>query len=143
MLLPTVDPRFGYFDVDAMPAIGRARHADYVSARPFPSIVLDDFLDPAVLETCLRHFPAGPDRDTSTFDNAYERRKSGYLPERLHPEVRSIFYSFNSRAFVAFLEALTGIAGLIPDPYFGGGGFHELLPGDSSACMRTSTSIRC
>ena len=28
-----------------------------------------------------------------------------------------------------FLEALTGIEGLIPDPYFGGGGLHQIEPG--------------
>src|SRR3546814_6396188 len=37
-----------------------------------------------------------------------------------------MFYAFNSRPFLAFLEALTGIERLIPDPYFEGGGFHEI-----------------
>ncbi len=129
MLLPTVDPRFGYFDLDSMEGVGQAHHRAYVSASPFPSIVFDDFVDPRVLETCLKFFPTAPDRDTSSFDGKHEQRKRGYLPERLAPEVRSIFYAFNSRAFIAFLEALTGIRGLIPDPYYGGGGFHELSTG--------------
>jgi hypothetical protein len=65
----------------------------------------------------------------SSFDGEHEWRKRGYLPERLHPEIRSIFASFNSRSFLVFLEALTGINGLIPDPYYSGGGFHEILNG--------------
>ncbi|MGE0734960.1 MAG: 2OG-Fe(II) oxygenase [Alphaproteobacteria bacterium] len=129
MLLPTVSRRYGYFDLDAMAGIGAAHHAAYAAAKPFPSIVFDDFLDPRILKTCLAHFPTRPDPDTSSFDGKYERRKRGYLPERLHPNVRSIFYAFNSRPFIAFLEALTGIKGLIPDPYFRGGGFHELSDG--------------
>ena len=32
---------------------------------------------------------------------------------------------FNSGPFLQFLEHLTGIDGLIPDPYFSGGGLHE------------------
>ncbi len=32
-------------------------------------------------------------------------------------------------AFVNFLQLLTGIHGLIPDAYFHGGAFHQMLPG--------------
>jgi Rps23 Pro-64 3,4-dihydroxylase Tpa1-like proline 4-hydroxylase len=35
----------------------------------------------------------------------------------------------NSREIVNFLEKLTGIEGLIPDPHYAGGGCHELRPG--------------
>ena len=37
---------------------------------------------------------------------------------------------FNSRQFTLFLETLTGIDNLIPDPYFIGGGIHLSGPGD-------------
>ena len=36
---------------------------------------------------------------------------------------------FNSSTFVDFLERLTGITGIIPDPHFRGGGLHQILPG--------------
>src|SRR3546814_14672721 len=53
--------------------------------------------------------------------------KRGYRPDDLGDRFcRYMFYAFNSRPFLAFLEALTGIEGLIPDPYFEGGGFHEI-----------------
>ena len=42
---------------------------------------------------------------------------------------RALFYSFNSRPFIRVLENITGIEGLIPDPYFLGGGFHEVAQG--------------
>jgi Rps23 Pro-64 3,4-dihydroxylase Tpa1-like proline 4-hydroxylase len=35
----------------------------------------------------------------------------------------------NSWEMLHFLERLTGIDGLIPDPYFGGGGIHQIEPG--------------
>jgi hypothetical protein len=43
--------------------------------------------------------------------------------------MRSLFYSFNSIPFVGFIENLTGIKGLIPDPYFAGAGFHQVNEG--------------
>jgi Rps23 Pro-64 3,4-dihydroxylase Tpa1-like proline 4-hydroxylase len=30
---------------------------------------------------------------------------------------------------LGFLETLTGIDGLVPDPYFGGGALHQIVPG--------------
>ena len=42
---------------------------------------------------------------------------------------RSIFREFNSRQFLLFLETLTGIENLIPDPYFLGGGIHSSKKG--------------
>ena len=41
--------------------------------------------------------------------------------ERISP----LLSQFNSEVFVEFLEALTGIQGLIPDPYFEGGGLQS------------------
>ena len=37
---------------------------------------------------------------------------------------RAMLREFNSRQFVLFLETLTGIDNLLPDPYFIGGGLH-------------------
>ena len=38
-------------------------------------------------------------------------------------------HEFSSAACLKFLEGLTGITGLIPDPYFEGGGLHQIEPG--------------
>jgi Rps23 Pro-64 3,4-dihydroxylase Tpa1-like proline 4-hydroxylase len=37
--------------------------------------------------------------------------------------------ALNSSRFVAFLEGLTGISGLVADPHYRGGGLHQILPG--------------
>ena len=58
-----------------------------------------------------------------------ENLKFEFKPETLSPPLRSLFYSFNSIPFVGFIENLTGIKGLIPDPYFAGAGFHEVSQG--------------
>jgi hypothetical protein len=100
----------------------------YQTAKPFPHIVMDDFLPPAVLERCLELFPSGDDAETQ-WDRPQERQKFSFNPDSLGPELRALFYSFNSRPFLKFLQNLTGIEGLVPDPYFLGGGFHEIRNG--------------
>lgn len=51
------------------------------------------------------------------------------MPERLSPYTRNLFHALSSRAFLAFLEEMTGIEGLIPDPYFSGGSIHVVANG--------------
>jgi Rps23 Pro-64 3,4-dihydroxylase Tpa1-like proline 4-hydroxylase len=43
--------------------------------------------------------------------------------------IRHLLAQFNSAAFLDFLKELTGIAALIPDPYFEGGGMHQIVRG--------------
>jgi Rps23 Pro-64 3,4-dihydroxylase Tpa1-like proline 4-hydroxylase len=64
-----------------------------------------------------------------SFDADQERFKSQYNPDRLPDYTRHLFQTFNSRAFILFLEEMTGIKGLIPDPYFIGAGIHKTLTG--------------
>lgn len=101
--------------------------ADYRSAAPFPHIVLDDFLPSAATEKVLAEFP----RDIiGEQERTQELYKGFRLPDDL-PQgfARALFYGFNGRPFLRFLEELTGIEGLIPDPYYLGGGFHETRRG--------------
>lgn len=43
--------------------------------------------------------------------------------------IRNLLAELNSEAFLCFLEEMTGIHGLVPDPYFEGGGLHETRRG--------------
>jgi hypothetical protein len=114
-----------FFEEDGITAVASTLRPRYAAANPFPHIVLDDFLPAVFVERILDGFPqkhfasverTGPNQDG----------KRGYRPDDLHDSpCRSYLYAFNSRPFLAFLEHLTGIQGLIPDPYFVGGGLHE------------------
>ena len=104
--------------------------AKYASAAPFPHIVLDRLLDADVLESILRDFPDPRSMQWMQFDNPQEK-KLGYSHERsrLSKAVRDFLNDLNSFETLLWLETLTGIEGLIPDPYFGGGGLHQIEPG--------------
>lgn len=120
---------YGLFDPAALKGKGLELRDAYRSADPFPHIVIDDFLPAPILDLCLQHFPVAPDPDSMSFDRAQERYKTSFNPDYLAPPARAFFYSLNSRPFVQFLENLTGVTGLIPDPYFMGGGFHQTTNG--------------
>lgn len=120
---------YGFVDADAVAKQGVDLHDKYVGADPYPHIAIDDFVSPSILEACLEDFPKAPDSDSESFNRAQERFKTSYNPDHLSPRVRSFFYSLNSRPFISFLENMTGIKGLIPDPYYLGGGFHETKTG--------------
>lgn len=127
--LTVADAAYGQFDAEAMKSKGLDLAEAYRSADPFPHVVIDDFLSPALLDMCLEDFPNARDPDSQSFDRAQERYKTSYNPDYLSPRVRALFYSLNSRPFLQFLENMTGVAGLLPDPYFIGGGFHETSEG--------------
>lgn len=100
----------------------------YQSRQPFHYGGYDNFLPPEILDRVREELSTLPAAETS-FDRPQEKLKTSYLPERLPPYTRRLFYALNSRPVLAFLEELTGIKGLIPDPYFAGGGVHMVANG--------------
>jgi hypothetical protein len=101
----------------------------YLANPPFPHIEIENFLPKSLLEYCLDNFPVKLDSDGRNFDRSQERYKAAFNPDGMEPGIKSLFYAFNSRPFVSVLENITGIKGLIPDPYFAGAGLHEIGQG--------------
>ena len=111
-------------------SMGELFSADYANASPFPHIVLDDFLPPALIDKALENFPTGERASDGVFNIGYGgEHKRQIMPEDCNRFSRELFQFFNSRPMLQFLEGLTGIDGLLPDPYFTGGGFHEITRG--------------
>ena len=102
----------------------------YAAAEPFPHIVLDGLFDDEALDAVLREFPGPDGMKWRQFDSPLEK-KLGYYHEtsNISKTVREFLNDMNSFEMLLWLEALTGIEGLIPDPYFGGGGLHQIEPG--------------
>jgi len=106
------------------------RNADaYRSADPFPHIVIDDFLPPEVLNKVVNEFPAPHQLQWRKFDGEEERKLEFRVAEKLPAHSRDLLYFLNSAPMLEFLEKLTGINGLIPDPHFIGGGLHQIERG--------------
>ena len=101
----------------------------YQSATPYNHICIDGFLPETILERVRADLESLPTDADHSFDRAQERYKTTYNPDRLPTYSRNLFHAFNSRPFILFLEKLTGIEGLIPDPYFAGAGIHRITTG--------------
>lgn len=115
-------------DTGTAKAAGAALNAQYRSGEPYHYIGVDNFLPADVLENVLVDMASLPDAESS-FDRSQEKLKSSYNPERLPTYTRNLFHALNGRPFIQFLEEMTGITGLIPDPYYIGAGIHKVANG--------------
>lgn len=118
-----------YLDGARLMDLARQSSSRYVSAEPFPHILFDDFLPPEVLDRVLEEFPGPGDTEWITFDHVSSKKLALSDETRMGPVTRQLLYELNSASFVTFLEELTGIEGLIPDPHFVGGGLHQITRG--------------
>jgi Rps23 Pro-64 3,4-dihydroxylase Tpa1-like proline 4-hydroxylase len=101
----------------------------YSAAEPFPHIVIDDFLPAEAAEEVYAGF-ASFDRDVwrrSEHPNSVKLacNKLEQMPE---PIQRTLSF-FNSAELLESVGAITGIAGLVPDPRLEGGGMHMIKRG--------------
>ena len=125
-----MDSQTGFMAPLGEQGLGKELAEAYNSSAPFPHIVIDDFLPPELLERVLEQCESLQANDEAvSFNRAQERFKTSYQPDSLAANVRQLFYSFNSKPFIKLMENITGIKGLIPDPYFLGAGIHEIKQG--------------
>jgi hypothetical protein len=102
----------------------------YQAASPFPHIVIDNFLEREKYDLLAKAYPS-PDADIwYKFQSGKENKKlQSQTVDGLPWEIRAFLNEVNGPTFVRFLEKMTGIEGLIPDPHLYGGGLHQSLPG--------------
>ena len=120
------------FDFDAMAANLPAWAKCYATAEPFPHIVLDSLADEKSLSAALEDVPSPDDGcwfDCTTPTYTVERKQALWDIRKMPASLCRILFEMNSGPFVEFIEALTGIAHLVPDPHLYGAGLHQILPG--------------
>jgi Rps23 Pro-64 3,4-dihydroxylase Tpa1-like proline 4-hydroxylase len=116
---------------------------NYLNSHPFPHIVIDDFLDKGIAQKAsndLRNYEKW-DYDPTEYSDGVQKNKF-FSPgididlEYMENDTRTawqVLQFLNSPITLSFLEELTGIKGLIPDPKFIGGGYHKILRGGKLA----------
>lgn len=124
LLSMTDDGGYRRFDEAECRAAGERLAGRYRSADPFPHIVIDDLIDVDMLRQVARDFPDAAENEA--FDRSQERLKRQFHPQSCTgATTRNLFAELNSQAFLEFLAAMTGLKGLIVDPYYFGAGLHE------------------
>ena len=119
-----------FLDIAAAREFGEKLAGEYSFAEPFPHIVIDNFLPRELADACLANFP----RERMATDRIYESGYAGQFKRQVFPGDcngfnRELFSFLNSALVLQFLEAMTFIRKLVADPYFEGGGFHEISRG--------------
>ncbi|MBK8285622.1 MAG: 2OG-Fe(II) oxygenase [Ahniella sp.] len=110
-----------------------ARERDaYLHAAPYPHLVIDGLLDTAAAQRMRADFPH-PDDDMA-WDRfgaiGFEVKRASPHEERFPDSIRHAVHDLNSGPFIRFLEQLTGIEHLLPDPHLHGAGIHLSRKGD-------------
>jgi hypothetical protein len=103
--------------------------ARYAAARPYPHIVLDDVLTPEAFAAAVQEFPGIRDPFWKGYLHVNETKYSNTLPDTWGSTLTAVAKEFVSPEFIAYLERLTGIEGLVPDWSMDGGGLHQTLRG--------------
>lgn len=128
-----------YSDVKSLLPLSKMRQevdawaVQYKENQPFPHIGIDGFFDDGLIRSLVSEYPGEFDASWNrTFldSGTYEEQKLGLdRLEDFPPSIQHFVNALNSRVFVDFLERLTGIDGLIPDPHLLGGGLHMIPRG--------------
>ncbi len=114
---------------DELKNFGLEKKNEYLNADPFPSIYFDDFFIAHKLKEILNEFPDLSKGADYKFNDPNQIKLASKGEYRFGEKTRQFMHYLNSQPFLEFLSNLTGIENLIPDPFFDGGGCHQIQPG--------------
>lgn len=110
------------------------RATDFHTAQPFKHVVIDGLFNDALLQQIAASFYATDDSRWQHFENEREGKLAiSNSEQHLPPLIKLFVRELNAEPFLAALGTLTGISGLIPDPYLVGGGMHCIPRGGKLA----------
>lgn len=111
--------------IEKFTMFAKEKQSEYVNNVPFPHIVIDGLFPDELLEDVVQ--------DIKDLNHPIEKNFYGSVkkfatsdPWSMGPTARRFLLDMNSSKFCGFLEKLTEISGLVPDPYYEGGGVHEI-----------------
>jgi len=113
-------------DPQSLVSLGGSGQTAYVGAVPFPHAVIDGFFDPQVLDVVLAEVN-GVDKNRRSGKFTHRKtdhNKFTFMPDVVGLETARLVNYLNSGMFISYIENLTGIAGLLADPSYFGGGVH-------------------
>lgn len=105
------------------------KHQEYTTAKPFPNIYFDNFFNEKMLSEVLSEFPDLNKSADFSYNDKNQVKLASKGEYRFGEMTKEFMHFLNSQPFLEFLSKLTGINALIPDPYFDGGGAHQIMPG--------------
>ena len=104
---------------------------NYLTAKPFPNIALNNFFNNDFLNTILNEFPdLAKLHGSQNYNVKNEIKLSNKNYDKFPTTIKSFIDFLNSDTFLSFLQNITSIKEkLIADPKLEGGGLHEIKKG--------------
>ena len=104
---------------------------NYLIAKPFPNIALNNFFNNDFLNTILNEFPdLSKLHGSQNYNVKNEIKLSNKNYDKFPTTIKSFIDFLNSDTFLSFLQNITSIEEkLISDPQLEGGGLHEIKSG--------------
>lgn len=103
--------------------------SDFAQASPFPYLVVDNFLDPALAGRIHDEVRATAANVDASNDITQKQKIACTDWNAFGPETTRLIAYFNASTFIEPLEGICGIDGLFGDPWLEGGGIHQTSRG--------------
>lgn len=100
------------------------KHDEFLEAKPFNHLVLDNFLNEESALAIAEEFPSWDDQEWNRYNNAIEKKKTLNIWDRFQPNTYKAFFELLSDTTVKNLERLSDIDNLYADIGLHGGGLH-------------------
>lgn len=107
--------------LDAAEAHRRA----FAAARPFRHVQIENFFRPAFLERLRAEFPSFDERNAISEEGTVGNKAVVERIRSLGPAFAALDDLVRSADFLGLVSTITGIPGLLYDPWYFGGGTHE------------------
>jgi hypothetical protein len=119
------------FDSATLETEGKRLSNSYAHNKPWPHIVIDDFVDPEILNQVRDEASAvrRPSYYQKFVGRKVDHNKYACAPDIVGLETARLVNFLDSGPFIKYLESLTGITGLVADPSHFGGGLHKIQSG--------------
>lgn len=101
--------------------------------KPFPYLVFEGLFSPVLLEMIYDDFDRLNKDELRVYQNLHEKKLASRPYALLGNASELYFNTIHSTKFIAFLEQITGIEGLVTDPSRSGGGLHQIPAGGKFA----------
>lgn len=107
----------GPSDVFQLPPLESAS-VSYRAAKPYPHLVVDGFFRPDIFRLVQQELVPGKSNFRQVFTDEFQTNKTISTGDAVPPLISLLAAKFAAPQMLRYLESLTGLKRLIPDPYY-------------------------
>ena len=102
---------------------------EFINAKPFPNVEINDFFKEEVAEALYRAFPKVTDDQKWIIYNNPIEKKYALTDFSTLPQFQDLFALLQTDQLVELIKKISGIDNLEADPHLHGAGLHQHIPG--------------